>query len=117
MGMAGVLAMLSAGWSSQKPEPLGSIPAVSQAAHAGCPRSPAVRSELSFDTYEGYLIGVEGRIQGVKHLRFILDTAATRAVVDRKLTDRLGLRTQPPEVLKHNKLAANRCTTHLSLNA
>jgi predicted aspartyl protease len=43
----------------------------------------------SFELSAGYLIVVVGRIGGLTNLRFVLDTGATRSVVDRKVADRL----------------------------
>ena len=44
---------------------------------------------ISFELSAGYLIVVEGRIENLNKLRFVLDTGATRSVVDRKIADRL----------------------------
>ena len=44
---------------------------------------------ISFELSAGYLIVVEGRIENLNNLRFVLDTGATRSVVDRKIADRL----------------------------
>ena len=46
----------------------------------------------SFELSAGYLIVVEGRIETLNKLRFVLDTGATRSVVDRKIADRLRVR-------------------------
>jgi len=43
----------------------------------------------SFELSTGYLIVVKGRIGTLTNLRFVLDTGATRSVVDRKIVDRL----------------------------
>jgi Aspartyl protease len=44
---------------------------------------------ISFQLSAGYLIVVEGRIENLNKLRFVLDTGATRSVVDRKIANRL----------------------------
>jgi predicted aspartyl protease len=44
---------------------------------------------IAFDQSAGYLVVVEGRIESLSNLRFVLDTGATRSVVDRRIADRL----------------------------
>jgi predicted aspartyl protease len=44
---------------------------------------------VTFQLSAGYLIVVEGRLGNLSKLRFVLDTGATRSVVDRKVADRL----------------------------
>jgi len=49
---------------------------------------------ISFELSAGYLIVVKGRIGSLTNLRFVLDTGATRSVVDRKIVDRLHVSVQ-----------------------
>src|SRR2546426_235581 len=49
---------------------------------------PGIGNEISFQLSGGFLIVIEGRI-GSRKLKFILDTGATRSVVDRKVAGKL----------------------------
>src|SRR5207248_6456178 len=61
---------------------------------------------IPFELSDGYLIVVEGRIERLGKLRFVLDTGATRSVVDRKIADRLRVpRRQGNRVLSFDKTA------------
>jgi hypothetical protein len=47
--------------------------------------------EISFQLVSGYLVVVEGAIGDIDHLKFILDTGATRSLIDLRLAKHLGL--------------------------
>jgi hypothetical protein len=54
--------------------------------------------EIPFALHLDYLIVIEGRIGPLTHLRFALDTGATRSIVDRKIADVLKLERRPGSV-------------------
>jgi hypothetical protein len=47
--------------------------------------------EISFQLVSGYLIVVEGAVGDMDHLKFILDTGATRTLIDLRLAKKLEL--------------------------
>lgn len=57
------------------------------------PKLPASTAVL-FELRSGFLIVVHGQIGTIDGLRFILDTGATRSVIDAKLAKKLGLADQ-----------------------
>jgi hypothetical protein len=59
-----------------------------RAEQSDCTETTA-RAGLPFKLSDGLLIVVEGRIGTLGKLKFILDTGATRSVVDRKVADKL----------------------------
>ncbi len=59
------------------------------------PSAEAQKNEIPFKL-ENNLILVEGSI-GKARLRFLIDTGATRTVIDKRLVKRLGLRPEPEE--------------------
>jgi len=48
-------------------------------------------AELPFQLVKGYLIQIEGKIGAQNHLRFLLDTGASRSIVDSRIADGLKL--------------------------
>lgn len=60
---------------------------------------------IAFEQSAGYLVVVEGRIESLSKLRFVLDTGATRSVVDRKIADRLHI---PRQQGKHEVFSFDR---------
>jgi len=60
---------------------------------------------ISFKLSAGYLIVVEGRIGNLSNLRFVLDTGATRSVVDRKIVERLHV---PIQARQHQVFSFDR---------
>jgi predicted aspartyl protease len=73
---------------------------------SGCSRTSAVRIELPFKLYAGYLVVIEGRIGSVKKLKFILDTGVIHSVVDRRVIQKLHLPVHPAQILNVNKTVA-----------
>lgn len=66
--------------------------------------APAIRGELPFKLFGGYLIVMEGRIGDYNKLKFVLDTGVTHSVIDRRLADRIsGPRRQSGKVLSFDK--------------
>jgi predicted aspartyl protease len=55
------------------------------------------RTVLPFHISNGFLIVIEGRIGALSKLKFILDTGATRSIVDRKIADRLSISRRPKQ--------------------
>jgi len=56
-------------------------------------------AELTFKVHDGFLIVVEGQIGTLSKLKFILDTGATRTVVDKRIARKLGIRGLPSTLL------------------
>ena len=84
-----LLAILNAGW----PANLGAQPNLT-----------AIRGELPFKLYGGFLIMLEGQIGDHGKLKFVLDTGVTHSVIDRRLADRIsGPRRQSGKVLSFDK--------------
>jgi hypothetical protein len=66
----------------------------------------AAEMEIPFVLYLDHMIVVEGRIGTLTHLRFSLDTGATRSIVDRKIADALRLERRPGSVFNLDDFAA-----------
>jgi hypothetical protein len=66
----------------------------------------AVEMEIPFVLYLDHMIVVEGRIGPLTHLRFTLDTGATRSIVDRKIADALKLERRPGSVFNLDDFVA-----------
>jgi Aspartyl protease len=65
--------------------------------------APAIRGEVPFKVFGGYLIVMEGRM-GDYRLKLALDTGVTHSVIDRKLAERLsGPRQKSGKVLSFDK--------------
>jgi predicted aspartyl protease len=64
---------------------------------------PAVSPIVPFELVSGFLVVVNGRIGDLDGLKFILDTGATRSVIDRKVADRLGLPRRAGAVLNFER--------------
>ena len=60
---------------------------------------PNASASLPFELRQGFLIVVDGRIGGIVHLKFILDTGASHTVVSRKIANRLSLKREPGSVI------------------
>ena len=75
-----------------------------QAASTPSPATPESSSALSFTLRQGFLIVVDGRIGGLEHLRFILDTGATHTFVSRNVAERLSV---TPSLSKDNGSVVN----------
>jgi predicted aspartyl protease len=87
--------------------PPDSSPPPAQADRAStCSEPTAVRAELPFKLYAGYLVVVRGSIGPLGDLKFILDTGVIHSVVDRKVAERLQLPLRPAQVLNVDKTVA-----------
>ncbi len=64
-----------------------------------------VQETVPFQLGKGFLILVEGRIGPLQGLRFVLDTGATRTLVDKKIADRLSLRRRHGKVFNFDRYA------------
>jgi predicted aspartyl protease len=64
---------------------------------------PDTSISLPFELRQGFLIVVDGRIGGIVHLKFILDTGASHTVVSRKIANQLSLERQPGSVIDFQK--------------
>jgi predicted aspartyl protease len=60
-------------------------------------------NELPFELRGGFLIVIEGRIAQFRKLKFILDTGASRTVVDRKVAEKFGLQRHAGRVFNFDK--------------
>jgi hypothetical protein len=58
-------------------------------------QTPSENCRIPFDLRSGFLIVVEGRIEQLKGLKFILDTGASHSVIDKKVANKLSLRCDP----------------------
>jgi len=67
-----------------------------------CPEAETPKA-IPFDLTHGFLIVVEGRIAGLDHLKFILDTGVTRSVLDQKVADKLHVPRHAKPVLNYNR--------------
>jgi predicted aspartyl protease len=73
-------------------------PAVPSAIQRGSSAAP-------FNLRAGFLIVVDGRIGTLQHLKFIVDTGASRTIVSQEIASRLGLAREPGTVIHfQNKL-------------
>jgi len=68
-----------------------------------CPEGEAPKA-IPFDLFHGFLIVVEGRIGGLDHLKFILDTGVTRTVLNQKVADKLHVPRRAKQLLNYNRL-------------
>jgi len=59
---------------------------------------------IPFDLLQGFLIVIEGRIGGLDHLKFILDTGVTRTVLNQKVADKLHVPRRARQLLNYNRL-------------
>lgn len=64
-----------------------------------------VQETVPFQLGKGFLILVEGRIGPLQGLRFVLDTGATRTLVDKKVAERLSLHYRHGKVLNYDRYA------------
>jgi predicted aspartyl protease len=60
-------------------------------------------NEVIFQLYRGYAIVVQGSIEGIEKLNFILDTGASPSVLDKRLADKLHLLGRTGRVSVFNK--------------
>jgi predicted aspartyl protease len=58
---------------------------------------------VAFDLTSGFLVVVEGQAGDVSGLRFIIDTGATRSVIDRKVAQRLSLKRQTGRIVNFDR--------------
>jgi predicted aspartyl protease len=63
------------------------------------PGKQAIQPSVPFELVSGFLLVIPGQIGNIEGLKFILDTGATRSVIDRKLADRLHVRRHKSETL------------------
>jgi len=84
---------------------LGFLVVYSQAAQAQQTLHPAVSFEnfVPFQLRCGFLIVVEGRVGSLAPLKFILDTGATRTVIDSKLAQKLSLSRRKGQLLNFDR--------------
>jgi hypothetical protein len=77
------------------------------------PEAPvkAIRGEVPFTLFGGYLIVMEGTIGTLQGLKFVLDTGVTYSMIDRKLADRLALPRKPGKAINFDKTAGVEWTT------
>jgi predicted aspartyl protease len=64
---------------------------------------PAASPMMPFELVSGFLVVVNGRIGNLDDLKFILDTGASKSVIDRKVADRLGLPRRAGAVLNFER--------------
>jgi PadR family transcriptional regulator PadR len=55
--------------------------------------------EVPFQLFSGFLVVAEGDIDSVHHLKFVIDTGATRTCLDRSLVQELGLTLLQPKTI------------------
>jgi predicted aspartyl protease len=91
----------------------GSAPAQARLSDDGpSPKQPEPPShwtpgtELPFRISDGYLILVEGTIGERTHLKFLLDTGASRSIVDSKIADGLKLHREPTQSFNFDRRLA-----------
>lgn len=66
---------------------------------------PAVNETIPFQLGNGFLLFVEGRIENLAPLKFILDTGATQTILDARIADKLSLRRQKGKILNYDRSA------------
>jgi hypothetical protein len=66
----------------------------------------AIRGEVPFRLFGGYLIVMEGTIGTLQGLKFVLDTGVTYSMIDRKLADQLALLRKSGKIVNFDKTAA-----------
>jgi predicted aspartyl protease len=80
-----------------------SIPLSSAAQQYPAAESSAANLGMQFQLYSGYLIVVEGRIDSLKGLKFVLDTGTTRSILSKKIADKLALLRHPAQLQNFDK--------------
>jgi predicted aspartyl protease len=60
-------------------------------------------SAVAFDLRSDFLVVVEGQAGNVRDLRFIVDTGATRSVIERKVALRLALKRHPGRIVNFDR--------------
>jgi predicted aspartyl protease len=63
----------------------------------------AVSPTMPFELVSDFLVIVKGQIGDLDGLKFILDTGATRSVIDRKVAEKLGLQRRAGQVMNFDR--------------
>jgi predicted aspartyl protease len=76
---------------------------------APSPKRPA--AEIPFKAYEQYLIVVDGRIGSLEHQNLLLDTGTNPSMIDRSVSEKLGLQGTSRDLSFFNKNVASESVT------
>lgn len=83
------------------------LSAVYARAQQGRPATPVPHVEsIPFTIQHGFLLVIEVQINGMRGLKFILDTGATRSIVDTSAANRLSLSLRSGKVLNYDRFAS-----------
>ena len=63
-------------------------------------------NQMAVDVYSGYLVVAPGSVNGLGHLRFLLDTGAMNSAIDRTVAEKLGLHGVAARVISFDKALA-----------
>jgi predicted aspartyl protease len=69
-------------------------------------RGELASNEMAVDIYGGYLVVAPGSVNGLRDLRFLLDTGATNSAIDRAVADKLGIRGASAKVISFDETLA-----------
>lgn len=71
--------------------------------HSQDPSKRVDSSTIPFELLSDFLVVVDGQIGNLKSLKFILDTGATRSIIDRNLADRLRLQRHAGRIINFDR--------------